>query len=245
MEDHSDVARGTRAFVVESQAAEILGEAAVITIGQARYFWEADEKIHRLDSVPFASARLARCATENNNGHQWRLCYLLGTAPLVLLCKFPIPTRLITSQLGTLEQPDIAVIDDRHDPGFCMSTIDFIMKSRSDKWSFSPRPPGWRLIDLKPRYCRLAWDEQTTLLEAAGLLRAHDRDVLEAIFAIKGITGEDLLPYSTHWGFPMAPGRPPITVGTNSEGVYLASTIEAKVGFYDWLGVCAQISPEE
>lgn len=234
-------------YVTEGEAVDILSKNAVLTVDQSRCFWEADEEIHVIESIPFSRETLFGCATENKTGAQWRLVYLLGIAPLLMLCKVGLTTRLITPQVGSLEWPDVAIVNDRREPTLCKGGADFIMKQRNEKWAYSTRSHGWRLIDFQPRHCRRTWNEQTALLAAGStraLQRAHERDVIEAVLALWGVTGVEHLPESAHWGLPRAKSEPPITVTINSEGVYIGAIIHESVDFYDWLGVCAQIAPD-
>ncbi|MEK7619439.1 MAG: hypothetical protein AAB416_04385 [Patescibacteria group bacterium] len=246
MGDHPPSARGQRAFVSQAQAIERLGQSAVVTVEQARAFWESEEEMYRVDSVPFSVENLSRCAKENERGHQWRLVWVLGLKPLQIVCKIRMPSRLMTPMTGSLSGPDTIVIMEKFEPTFCMGGANFIIKAANEQWAFGSQRRGWRLIDFKPRFPRLNWNQQEALLasESPVLTRAHDRDVLEAMFVIAGTTGEDLLAYHSHWGYPRAKEANPIIIGTNSEGVYVISTFPETVEFYDWLGVCAEIAPE-
>lgn len=241
-------ARKAKIYVTESEAVDILSQDAVLTVDQSRCFWESDDDAIRvIESIPFSRETLFACAVENRADAQWRLVYLMGLAPLLMLCKVGMTTRLITPQIGSIDGPDVAIVNDRREPALCKGGADFIMKQRSEKWSYSSRPRGWRLIDFQPRHCRRTWSEQGALLAVGStrtLQRAHERDVIEAVLALWGVTGVEHLPESAHWGLARAKSEPPITVTTNSEGVYISAIIHESVDFYDWLGVCAQIAPD-
>lgn len=243
-------ARSGSSYVTDAEAADILGPTAVLTQEQSRSFWEsADDSIRVIESIPFFRETLLACAIENTADAQWRLVYPLGLAPLLILCKVGMTTRLITPQIGSIDGPDVAIVNDPRapSPSLCKGGVDFIMKHRNTPWSHSPRPAGWRLIDFQPRHCRRAWSEQAALLAAGSarpLERAHERDVIEAVLALWGVHGVEHLPESSHWGLPLAKGEPPIMVTTCSEGVYIGAVIKGTVDFYEWLGVCAQIAPD-
>lgn len=241
-------ARSASTYVTECEATDILGSSAILTQEQSRLFWESgDDAIRVIESIPFSRETLLACAVENKANAQWRLVYLLGLAPLLMLCKVGMTTRLITPHIGSIDGPDVAIVNDPRVPSLCKGGVDFIMKHRNMTWSHAPRPVGWRLINFQPRHRARTWREQSALLTAGSnrlLERAHDRDVIEATLALWGVTGVEHLPEFAHWGFPRATGEPPTMVTINSEGMYVSAVIPDTVEFYSWLGVCAQIAPD-
>jgi len=170
-------------------AIRLLGRAKVLTIQDVATEW-----VEENPKMPFDGKIIEQCAEENKSGKtDWRLVYVYGLSFLELY-------RTYNSYTDNHESIYSFVNFFHNNLWWTKKEEEMSDWERQNGWTTKGVVDGYRLLDFKPRFQNMTWEEQEAAIAKLGKQyeRAEEQAVAEAILAFFRLRGEILLENTFH-----------------------------------------------
>lgn len=146
--------------------------------------------------MPFNERIIEQCAEENKSGKtDWRFLYVYGLSFLELY-------RTYTGYTNDRESIYGYVGSFHNNLWWTKKEEEMTDWEKLNGWTTKGVDAGYRLLDFKPRFENMTWEEQEAAIAKLGKQyeRAEEQAVAEAILAFFRLRGEILLENTFHVG---------------------------------------------